>query len=75
MKMYYLLKKLFLIISLNTCVFLLLIIGIQNSSNKSRVNFLIDKTVELPIGFIVGFSFLSGSLTGSLVSLNFEAKK
>ena len=73
--MFYILKKLFLTISLNFFVFLLLIIGIQNSSNKSRVDFLIDKTVELPIGFIVGMSFLSGSLTGSLVSLNLDTKK
>ncbi len=73
--MFYILKRLLLIISLNSCVFILLIIGIQNSSNKSKVDFLINKTVELPIGFIVGLSFLSGSLTGSLVSLNFETKR
>ncbi len=73
--MLYILKKLLLIISINSCLFLLLIIGIQNNSNKSRVNFLIDKTVELPIGFIVGLSFISGSITGSLITTDFSTKK
>ena len=73
--MVYILKKLLLTISLHSCLFLILIIGIQNSSNKSKVNFLIDKTVELPIGFIVGLSFISGSVTGSLITSNFDAKK
>ena len=69
------LKKLLTIISLNSCLFLLLIVGIQNSSNKSKVNFLIDKTIDLPIGFIVGLSFISGSITGSLITTNFDTKK
>ena len=68
-------KKILFAITFNSCLFFLLIIGIQNSSNKSRVNFLIDKTVELPIGFIVGLSFISGSVTGSLITSNFDAKK
>jgi len=70
-----LLKKLVLTISFNSCLFLLLIIGIQNSSAKSRVDFLIDKTIELPIGFIVGISFISGSISGSLITTNFNIKK
>ena len=69
------LKKLLTTISLNSCLFLLLIVGIQNSSNKSKVNFLIDKTIDLPIGFIVGLSFISGSITGSLITTNFDTKK
>ena len=69
------LKKLLTIISLNSCLFLLLIVGIQNSSNKSKVNFLIDKTIDLPIGFIVGLSFISGSITGSIITTNFDIKK
>ncbi len=70
-----LLKKLVLTISFNSCLFLLLIIGIQNSSGKSRVDFFIDKTIELPIGFIVGISFISGSISGSLITTNFNIKK
>jgi len=70
-----LLKKLVLTISFNSCLFLLLIIGIQNSSSKSRVDFLIDKTIELPISFIVGLSFISGSISGSLITTNFNIRK
>ena len=50
--------------------FFLLMIGIQNSSNKSKVNFLINETIELPISFLVGSSFILGSILGSFVSFN-----
>ena len=73
--MFFLLKKLLFIVILNSSLFLLLMVGIQNSSNKSRVNFLIEKTVELPISFILGLSFISGSITGSLITTNFDTKK
>ena len=68
-------KKLISVISINTCLFLVLIIGIQNSSNKSKVDLLFDETVNLPIGFISGTSFISGSILGSLLTLNFDLKK
>ena len=68
-------KKLISVISINTCLFLVLIIGIQNSSNKSKVDLLFDETVNLPIGFILGTSFISGSILGSLVNLNLDQKK
>ena len=42
----------------------------QNSSTKSKVDFLIDETIELPISFIVGSSFILGSVLGSLFVLN-----
>ena len=54
----------------NFCLFILLIVGIQNSSNKRKVNLLINETVDLPISFIIGSSFILGSLTGSLLSSN-----
>ena len=41
-------------------------IGIQNSSNNNRVNLIIEETVELPTSFIIGLSFITGSITGSL---------
>ncbi len=56
-------------------MFLLLIIGIQNSSNKIKVNLLIDESVSLPVGFILGSSFISGSLLGSFLTYNFQNKK
>ena len=63
------LKKIFSLIIFNTSLFLLLIIGIQNSSKKSKVDFIFNETITLPISFIVGTSFISGSLAGSLISL------
>ena len=66
-------KRLFFSVSFNSCLFLLLIIGIQNSSIKSKVNLLIDETVSLPVGFIIGSSFITGSLCGSLLKLDFNS--
>ena len=57
---------------INSIFFLLLLIGIQNSSNKAKVNLLIDETIKLPISFIIGTSFISGSLIGGFISLNFD---
>ena len=68
------LKKIIFATTFNSCLFILLIVGIQNSSNKSKVNFLINETVNLPISFIVGASFISGSLIGSFFNLNLTKK-
>ena len=62
-------KKLTLAVIFNSCLFLILLIGIQNSSNKSKVDLLIDETIELPISFIVGSSFILGSIFGSFLVL------
>ena len=50
-------------------------IGLQNNSNKSKVNLIIDETVNLPIGFIVGTSFITGSIIGNLFTLSFTNNK
>ena len=63
-------RKLLFTFIFNSCLFLFLIIGIQNSASKNKVNLLIDETVNLPISFIVGASFLSGSILGSLLTIN-----
>ena len=68
--MSFLIKKLFLAVIFNSCLFLVLFIGIQNSSNKDKVNLLIDETIELPISFIVGSSFILGSILGSFLVVN-----
>ena len=68
------LKKTIFATTFNSCLFLLLMIGIQNSSNKSKVNFLKNETVKLPISFIVGSSFIGGSIIGSLFNLNLTNK-
>ena len=70
--MFFLLKKLFLTITLNISFFLILMVSIQNSSQKRNVNLLITETVKLPISFIVGVSFISGSISASLFALNSE---
>ena len=63
-------KKLFHSAIFNSCLFVFLFIGIQNSSNKSKVDFLINETIELPISFIVGSSFILGSIFGSFIEFN-----
>ena len=68
-------KKIFFSITFNSCLFLLLIIGIQNSSNKRKINLFKKDTVALPISFIVGISFITGSITGSFVPIFFDRKK
>ncbi len=65
-----LIKKLLFSAIFNSSIFVLLFIGIQNSSNKSKVNLLIDETIELPISFIVGSSFILGSIFGSFIVFN-----
>ena len=69
------LRKVINLIIFNFSLFLLLMIGIQNSSSKRKVNLIISETISLPISFIIGFSFISGSLTGSLLTLNIDKKK
>ena len=68
-------KKLFFTATFNSCLFLFLIVAIQNSSYKNKVNLLIDETVNLPVSFIVGSSFITGSILGSFLNLNFGANK
>ena len=68
--MSFLIKKLFLALIFNSCLFIVLFIGIQNSSNKKKVDLLIDETIELPISFIVGSSFILGSIFGSFLVLD-----
>ena len=65
--MNFFIKKFLLTAIFNSCLFLLLFIGIQNSSNKSKVDFLIQETIELPISFIMGSSFILGSILGSFI--------
>ena len=67
-------KKLLNSAIFNSCLFVLLFIGIQNSSNKSKVDFLINETIELPISFVVGSSFILGSILGSFIDFNMNKK-
>ena len=67
------LKKFIFNILFNASILLTLIIIIQNSVNRNKVNFLGNETIDLPISFIIGLSFISGSIAGSF--LNFNLKK
>ena len=73
--MYLTIKKFLFLITFNFSLFLLLMIGIQNSSNQTRVNFIQTESVELPISFIIGMSFISGSLTSGLFNIIYRSKK
>ena len=73
--MFFSLRKLFFIITFNSTLFLIPLIGIQNSLVKKKVNFLLNETIELPISFIIGSSFISGSIFGSIINLNSLFKK
>ena len=66
------LKKFFFVFIFNSCLFSLLVIGIQNSANKNRVNLLMKETVPLPDSFIIGISFISGSVLGNLIPLKLK---
>ena len=60
-------KKLFFTVIFNSCLFVILFVSIQNSSNKRKVDLVIEETVELPISFIVGSSFILGSILGTFL--------
>ena len=46
-----------------------LCLGSQNLGKKYSLDFLINKTVSLPIGFIIGTSFTLGLISGGLTSV------
>ena len=63
-------KKLFFTVIFNSSLFVILFVAIQNSSNKRKVDLIIDETIELPISFIVGSSFILGSILGNILVLD-----
>ena len=62
-------KKLLFIAIFNLTLFLVLMIGIQNTYSRKKVNLIVRETILLPTSFIIGVSFISGSLTGSLLNI------
>ena len=68
-------KKLLFSVLFNISLFLILIIGMQNSSSSKKVNFIIGETINLPISFIIGLSFISGSISASFLTVNLQKKK
>ena len=73
--MFLTLRKLLYVALFNMSLFILLIIGIQNSTKKMKVNILISETIELPVSFTIGSSFIIGSILGSIVPLDNLFKK
>ena len=69
------LKKIFFAFTFNFTLFLMLMIGIQNSSKRTKVDFLVAETVRVPISFVIGISFISGSLLGTFINVNKKNKE
>ena len=58
---------------LNTSDMLTTYQGLYNS-NVQRIELLINETIRLPISFIIGSSFVGGSLIGSILTINLTKK-
>ena len=74
LKMLNLIKAIFFNITFNGCLLLVLMISIQNSSTKNKVNFIFEETIYLPVSFIVGTSFICGSIFGNLLGTNLKKR-
>ena len=61
------------LLTLNICTAILLIfflcLGSQNLEKKYSLDFLVNKTVALPVGFLIGTSFTIGLISGGLSSV------
>ena len=71
--MSHILKNLLLNFIFNGLLFVFLMIGIQNSSSKNKVNLIFFKTIYLPTSFIVGTGFISGSIIGNILFHNYPS--
>ena len=67
--MFFRLKLLTLNISTAILLIFFLCLGSQNLGKKHNLDFLVNKTVALPIGFLVGSSFTIGLISGGLTSV------
>ena len=53
----------------------MLLIGIQNSTKKAKIYMFNFNSINLPISFIVGINFISGSLVGSFFNVTKKKNK
>ena len=67
--MFFRLQLLTLNISTAILLIFFLCLGSQNLGKKYSLDFLINKTVDLPIGFLIGTSFTLGLFSGGLTSV------
>tara|TARA_B100000700_G_scaffold321146_1_gene419793 strand:- start:698 stop:928 length:231 start_codon:yes stop_codon:yes gene_type:complete len=60
-----------IIFNLTSAILLIffLCLGSQNREQRHKVNLLINETVSLPIGFLIGTSFTIGLLSGGITSM------
>ena len=52
---------------INLFFLIFLLIGIQNSYERNKIKFLDYESATMPISFILGTSFITGSLLGNFV--------
>lgn len=67
--MFFRLQLLTLNISTAILLIFFLCLGSQNLGKKYSLDLLINKTVDLPIGFLMGTSFTLGLFSGGLTSV------
>jgi len=67
--MFFRLQLLTLNISTAILLILFLCLGSQNLGKKYSLDLLVNKTVDLPIGFLMGTSFTLGLISGGLTSV------
>ena len=67
--MFFRLQLLTLNISTAILLIFFLCLGSQNLGKKHSLDLLINKTVDLPIGFLMGTSFTLGLFSGGLTSV------
>ena len=67
--MFFRLKLLTLNIATAILLIFFLCLGSQNLGKKYTLDFLVNKTVALPIGFIIGTSFTIGLMSGGVTSV------
>lgn len=75
LEMLFAFRKILFTLIFNFSLLLLLMVSIQNSTKKEKVNLIFSETVTLPISFIIGISFIGGSITGSLLTINSKYKE
>ena len=67
--MFFRLQLVTLNIAAATLLVFFLCLGSQNLGKKYSLDFIVNKTVSLPIGFLIGTSFTLGLMSGGLTSV------
>ena len=62
------LKLIFINLASSLLLVFFLCLGSQNLEERYKLNILTNETVQLPTGFLVGFSFTLGVLGGGLTA-------